>query len=129
MLINEGLPNFIVGQLRSANLAERCVAILGMAFKADSDDSRDSLSYKLKKLLQVEAREVICSDPYVQDPSLIPVEEAISRADTIIIGVPHSVYHNLEIPETKTVVDVWGSRDSRRESSMALAHASEATHE
>jgi UDP-N-acetyl-D-mannosaminuronic acid dehydrogenase len=38
MLINEGLPNFVVGQLRNTNLAERCVAILGMAFKADSDD-------------------------------------------------------------------------------------------
>src|SRR2546422_6494733 len=62
MLINEGLPNFIVSQLRNEDLSDRCVAILGMAFKADSDDCRDSLSYKLKKVLEVEAREVLCTD-------------------------------------------------------------------
>jgi len=52
MLINEGLPNLCVSQLRNEDLSDRCVAILGMAFKADSDDCRDSLSYKLKKLLE-----------------------------------------------------------------------------
>src|SRR5262245_66363675 len=68
MLINEGLPNFIVEQLRSFDLPVRSVAILGMAFKGDSDDPRESLSYKLRKLLEVQAKEVLCSDPYVSDP-------------------------------------------------------------
>lgn len=108
MLINEGMPNFILSQLRGKKLSEQCVAILGMAFKAESDDSRDSLSYKLKKLLQVEAREVLCSDPYVRDASLIPAEEAIRRADVVVIGAPHSVYRDLRIPPSKVLVDIWG---------------------
>lgn len=108
MLINEGMPNFILSQLRTKKLSEQCVAILGMAFKAESDDSRDSLSYKLKKLLQVEAREVLCSDPYVRDLSLIAAEEAIRRADVVVIGAPHSVYRELRIPPNKVVVDIWG---------------------
>ena len=108
MLINEGLPNFLVGQLRDHDLPKRTVAILGMAFKAESDDRRDSLSYKLKKLLEVEAGEVLCADPYVCDPSLVPADEAVTRADILILGVPHAVYRKLEIPSGKLTVDVWG---------------------
>lgn len=121
MLINEGLPNFILSQFRGKNLAERRVAILGMAFKADSDDRRDSLSYKLKKLLQVEAREVLCADPYVRDASLIPTEEAIQRADIIVVGAPHSVYRDLKIPDNKIIVDVWGLWPAREQKSVELA--------
>lgn len=108
MLINEGLPNFLVAQLRQHDLRNRCVAILGMAFKAESDDRRDSLSYKLKKLLQVQAREVLCTDPYVADPSLVSLEEAVTRADILVLGAPHVVYRGLEIPAGKLAVDVWG---------------------
>ena len=105
MLINEGLPR-IVNQLRPFELPKRRVAILGMAFKANSDDKRDSLSYKLRKLLEVEAREVLCTDPYVQDPSLVSLEEALGRADVIILGAPHSVYRQLSFPPDKIVIDV-----------------------
>lgn len=107
MLINEGLPNFIVGQLRPLGLAQRRVAILGMAFKAESDDKRDSLSYKLRKLLEVEAREVLCTDPFVKDSTLVPLDEAVHRADVIILGAPHSAYRSLTFPPDKIVVDVW----------------------
>ena len=108
MLVNEGLPNFIVSQLRSKNLAQSTVAILGMAFKGDSDDERSSLSYKLKKLLAVEAREVLCTDPFVADPTLVPLGQAIERADILILGAPHSAYRDLQFPPDKLVVDVWG---------------------
>jgi UDP-N-acetyl-D-mannosaminuronic acid dehydrogenase len=118
MLINEGLPNFVVDQLRKENLSHRRIAILGMAFKGDSDDSRCSLSYKLKKLLQLEACEVFCSDPYVADPSLVPAEEAVKRADIVILGAPHSVYRKLEIPADKVIVDVWGFWPAAKKSAV-----------
>jgi UDP-N-acetyl-D-mannosaminuronic acid dehydrogenase len=107
MLINEGLPNFIVDQLRSNGLSNKSIAILGMAFKGDSDDTRESLSCKLRNLLRVEAREVLCSDPYVKEPYIVPAEIAINGADIVILGAPHSVYADLVIPKGKTVIDIW----------------------
>ena len=107
MLVNEGLPNFIVSQLQRSGLGDKRVAILGMAFKAESDDVRESLSCKLRNLLSVHAKEVLCSDPYVSDPTLVPVETALERADVIILGAPHAVYRDARISKVKTVVDVW----------------------
>jgi UDP-N-acetyl-D-mannosaminuronic acid dehydrogenase len=108
MLVNEGLPNFLVSQLRKSGLQDKTVAVLGMAFKADSDDKRESLSYKLRKLLALEAKAVLCTDPHVEDETLVPLDEAIERADIVIFGVPHSAYRDLSIPQGKHVVDVWG---------------------
>jgi len=109
MLVNEGLPNFIVGQLRQQQqLRNKVVAVLGMAFKSESDDKRESLSYKLRKLLMVEAKEVLCTDPYVVDPKLVPLEDAVQRAQVIILGAPHAAYRDLHFSDEKVVVDVWG---------------------
>src|ERR1017187_1210058 len=108
MLINEGLPNFIVSQLRPAGLANKTVAIFGMAFKGDSDDNRSSLSYKLKKLLEVESRKVLCTDPFILNPKFVSIEHAVEQADVIILGAPHSAYRDLHFPAGKKVVDIWG---------------------
>jgi len=107
MLINEGLPNFVVSQLRPHDLQNKTVAILGMAFKAGSDDKRDSLSYKLKKLLEVEAKRVLCTDPFVPDKNLVPLKQAIDEAEVIVVGAPHREYADLQFPREKTVVDIW----------------------
>jgi UDP-N-acetyl-D-mannosaminuronic acid dehydrogenase len=118
MLINEGLPNFIVTQLRSAGLSRSTVAILGMAFKGDSDDNRSSLSYKLKKLLQVEARKVLCADPFISDPAFVSAEQAVEQADVIVLGAPHTAYRDLRIPAGKRTIDVWGFWRSRKNETM-----------
>ncbi len=109
MLINEGLPNFIVQKLKEKNnLKTKIVGILGMAFKGDSDDGRESLSYKLKKVLTIEAAQVLCSDPFVKDDKLVPAETLIEKSDIIILGAPHSEYRKLKLDfKSKTVVDVW----------------------
>jgi UDP-N-acetyl-D-mannosaminuronic acid dehydrogenase len=108
MLVNEGLPTFIAAQLRKQGISDKTVAILGMAFKGDSDDKRESLSYKLRKMLVLEAKEVLCTDPYIAGEDFVSLEDAISRADVIVLGAPHSLYRETEIPCNKDIVDVWG---------------------
>jgi UDP-N-acetyl-D-mannosaminuronic acid dehydrogenase len=109
MMINEGLPNFIVENLRQKyNLASLRIGILGMAFKADIDDTRDSLSYKLGKILKFHSADVLYSDEYVKNDTFATKEEIISSCDVIIVAVPHSAYKKLKIPKDKKLVDLWG---------------------
>lgn len=109
MLVNEGLPGFIVRRLRdSFDLQQTTVGILGMAFKADIDDTRDSLAFKLRKLLLFHGARVLAADAFADDPTFVPAEQLVAESDVIVIGAPHTVYRELEFPPGKEVVDVWG---------------------
>jgi len=108
MLINEGLPAHLI-QLakRETDLQSKTAGILGMAFKGESDDPRDSLSYKLRKLLTLECRRVLCTDPYVTDDSFVPLERVVAEADVLFVATPHHAYRGLEVPAGRTTIDVW----------------------
>lgn len=108
MLINEGLVYYVVSRLKAQHdLSSLTVGILGMAFKAESDDARASLSYKLKKQLSFECQAVLTTDPYVKDdPDLLPLGEVLERSDVLIVGAPHKAYKELEA-NGKLFIDVW----------------------
>jgi len=107
MLINEGLPNTIVQRLKEKySLKDKTVGILGMAFKANNDDPRESLSFKLRKLLQIEAKRVFCSDVYMQGDEFVSPTDLVENADVIILATPHKEYADLDT-KGKVVVDVW----------------------
>jgi UDP-N-acetyl-D-mannosaminuronic acid dehydrogenase len=110
MQVNEGLPAYIVSALerRYGGLTGRTVGILGMAFKAESDDPRASLSYKLRKLLSWAGARVICTDPYVVDERLVPLDRVVAESDILILAAPHREYRRLEVGG-RDVVDVWGA--------------------
>ena len=106
MLVNEGLPNFLVSQLEAkmGPLKGKKIGIMGLAFKADNDDIRESLSFKVKKLLEMKMAEVLVTDEYV--PGAMPLKRFLKDADGVILGVPHSAYRKLKIK--KPFVDCWG---------------------
>lgn len=125
MLINEGLPGHLLTMAkRQCNLSHMTAGVLGMAFKAESDDARDSLSYKLRKLLLLEARAVLCTDPFVTtDPSLVPLDKVMSESDILFVGAPHSEYRKLKIPRDKIVVDVWSCLNTTSDQRIDLIAA------
>ena len=98
MLINEGLPLYTVAKLEERfQLGDLTVGILGMAFKAESDDIRSSLSYRLKRILAFKAKRVLCTDPYVAvDPDLVPLDQVLEQSDLLVIGAPHQEYRQLQ---------------------------------
>ena len=110
MQVNEGLPAYIVAAMerRYGTLRGKTVGILGMAFKAESDDIRASLSYKLRKLLSWAGARVIATDPYVDDDRLETLDCVLRESQILVLGAPHKAYRGLDIGG-KDVVDVWGA--------------------
>jgi UDP-N-acetyl-D-mannosaminuronic acid dehydrogenase len=110
VMVNEGLPLYILGRLEQRfDLTGMTVGVLGMAFKAESDDIRSSLSYKMKRILTGKAARVLCTDPYVTgDPDIVPLDSVVAEADLLIIAAPHHDYRELET--ATPVVDITNLR-------------------
>ena len=107
MNINEGLPSYIVDNLsKEFDLTKKTIGILGMAFKANVDDIRDSLSYKLRKILIFRGANVLCSDEFVKDSSFMSQEELIQQSEIVIIGVPHETYSTIDFSNVK-LINIW----------------------
>jgi UDP-N-acetyl-D-mannosaminuronic acid dehydrogenase len=115
--VNESVPRFLVEGLKrrlGGGLSGRKVAVLGLAFKADTDDERDSLSHKLVRLLERELADVAVHDPQVATPTS-PFEDAVGGADVVVVATNHSAFCRPEIlaaitklaAEDCLVVDPW----------------------
>ena len=94
MLVNEGLPLYVVPQLEAQHdLSGTDGRHPRHGVQGESDDIRSSLSYKLRRILAFRAAGVLCTDPYVTvDPDLVPLDEVWPRSDVLVIGAPHDEY-------------------------------------
>jgi UDP-N-acetyl-D-mannosaminuronic acid dehydrogenase len=110
MQINEGMPAYLVAVLerRHGTLRGHTIGILGMAFKAESDDMRSSLSFKLRKLAGWAGARVLATDPYIQDERLVSLETVLAESDILVIGAPHRPYRSLDL-SGREVVDIWNA--------------------
>ena len=109
--INTSFPKIIYKKMLNKykkGLIKKKIGILGMAFKSDIDDTRDSLSMDLLNYLKSKKLSVNISDHFVNMKGIIKASELIKKSDIIIIGSPHSKYKNLKIPKNKFLIDSWG---------------------
>jgi UDP-N-acetyl-D-mannosaminuronic acid dehydrogenase len=93
--VNEGVPLFLVEGIkrRLGSLSSRKVAVLGLTFKRDTDDERDSLSPKLIRLLERELADVAVCDPHAATPTQ-PLTDAVRDADVVIVATNHSEFEH-----------------------------------
>ena len=111
--INESIPGFLVNQLKKINesLVGKKVALLGLGFKKNIDDTRYSLSLKMAKYLANEGALVVTHDPYLPTESL---ENSLKNADVVVVAVNHDVFKNIKLEWVRKFVkksclicDIW----------------------
>ena len=104
--VNENLPDFLVSQLEADfDLKNLTIGILGMTFKGNVDDFRDSLSFKLLEILRKVAKDVICSDALLQKEYFVSENQILEDSDVRIIATPHDQYRT--IITAKPIIDIW----------------------
>ena len=112
--INESVPLFLVAGVKDRiALRNKKAVIMGAAFKANSDDPRQSLSFKVRKALQRERANVVMHDPHIPGMDA-PLEEALRGADVVFVATNHAVYGKLSLGELRAMVganclvcDIW----------------------
>ena len=110
--INEGIPKFIINKLNEKyNLKKKTVGVLGLTFKSETDDIRDSLAIKLLKLLKSRKIKTLQSDEFYKNKDNIDKRDLIKKSDIIILSTPHQAYKKLKIGKNKILIDVWGLID------------------
>lgn len=118
--INNGMPEYIIERVsRMLNKAKKPlngsrVFLLGVAYKPDIDDLRESPVLKLISLLEKEGAEVVCNDPYIpvfkvgghEYVSTEINKNSLSSADIVVITTNHSCYDmNFVTKYAKAVFD------------------------
>jgi UDP-N-acetyl-D-mannosaminuronic acid dehydrogenase len=116
--VHETVPVFLVKGLKSrlgGSLRDLKVAVLGLTFKRDSDDVRDSLSYKVVRMLERELAHVARHDPHVPDDSE-PLEAVLEGADAVVVATNHSDFEDLleRLPDGTLLVDPWNATGAGR---------------
>jgi len=129
LTVNETLAESVVNSLSALMSSSRkptstrehpftgkVIGLLGMAFKANVDDFRSSLSYRVKKVCRMKGAVVLCHDPFLREGSngggstnCVSVETLLEKSDGIILCTPHDCYRNVDalLNGNKPVIDIW----------------------
>jgi UDP-N-acetyl-D-mannosaminuronic acid dehydrogenase len=120
--VNESVPLFLVEGMkrRLGSLRGRRVAVLGLTFKGNSDDLRDSLSSKLVRLLERELAQVTTHDPHAP-VATETMEAAVEGAAAVVVATNHDEFATPEalaltarLAPGALLVDPWNSFGAAR---------------
>ncbi len=102
--VNDAQPQFVVSLVKRAlgSLKGKKIAALGLSYKPDVDDLRESPAVEVVHLLQKEGAEVKAFEPFAPESTLPNMtiahnlEEALDEADAVLLLVAHSEFKVLD---------------------------------
>lgn len=110
--LNESVPQHVLNSIREVigSLFGKKIAVLGLSFKANSDDVRDSPSAKLVSLLKSNGANVLVHDPHIRGTSSL--EDVLNSPEIVILATNHDEFKDLsgkiDTCGCKYIYDVWG---------------------
>ncbi|MEM3434136.1 MAG: UDP binding domain-containing protein, partial [Candidatus Methanomethyliaceae archaeon] len=121
--VNDGMPAHVVKMVKRALAEQRKsgaekhrsggsvrIACLGLAYKADVGDIRESPAIRVIELLRTEGFEVRAYDPYVPmgavPEQVKSLEAALNRADVVVVLTDHTEFRQLRYEELRSKVPV-----------------------
>ncbi|WP_320158433.1 UDP-N-acetyl-D-mannosamine dehydrogenase [Psychrobacter immobilis] len=121
--INDNKPSWViekikaeVDKLKEQGIDKPTVALLGLAFKPDIDDLRESPAVHIaREMLDIDSAEVLLIEPNINElpksltvGNLVELDSALEKADIIAILVGHSQFKTVNLPKDKSVIDAVG---------------------
>lgn len=115
--INEGMPEYtvdlITSELRNFHKSTKRakIGILGLAFKPNVADTRESPAFKIIELLNDRGANLNIFDPFVKDKSTVnSIDELLERSEALVLVTPHQEFVELNLnklrdSKVKIVID------------------------
>jgi UDP-N-acetyl-D-mannosaminuronic acid dehydrogenase len=123
--INDGMPQHVLDNLRQLVSPPAALALLGIAYKAEVDDVRESPALRVAELAVQRGYEVRLCDPHISadlpglPAPLLPLEQAVRDVDVVAVLVDHRAFRELDIDLIAALVKRKQLYDAR----AALDHA------
>lgn len=112
--INDAMPGLVAtaADKLARKYGTKTIGVLGVAYKKNVDDARETPALPIIRGLQAKGYEVVAHDPHVQafHVPLSPLEELLARADGVIVVTDHDAYRGLAFtPAQRWLLDTRGA--------------------
>lgn len=91
---NNSMPDFVCENVKKI-IKEGKISVLGVSYKGNTDDDRESPAYEIIAKLSSDY-EILVHDPHIENPNYVSLEEAVKDSDLILVLCDHDEFKDLD---------------------------------